>query len=87
MRALLLHQVQAGVGAGGPDHQQPGRTRQLHCRSANAAARTMDQHLLARLTAAALEKCAICRAIRHAHRRSLLEAHLLRQRMYLRLGA
>ena len=48
VRALLGHEPAAALGARGADHGQPARPRELHRADADAAARAVDEHGLAR---------------------------------------
>ena len=87
VRALLARERQPFRRAGGADHPQAVRARELHGRGADAAARAVHQHRLARAGLGAEEERAPRRRIRHAERRALRERDPRRQRMRLRLVA
>jgi hypothetical protein len=68
---VLADKLHSTLAAGGSNHPHPLRSRELHCRDADAAAGTVHQHRFARCRMRTHEERAIRGHVRHTQRRAL----------------
>ena len=73
VRALLLHERLAALGARRAEDAKPGGARHLHGGDADGAARAVNQHGLARLRAALVEQRAPRGDVGNVHAGALRE--------------
>src|ERR1044072_6300455 len=87
MRALVYDQFSSLICSTRADHLHSGSASQLRRSHTHSAARTMNQHALARKRLRFLKERAIRRGIGDADRRTLREGDTFGQRMHLRFIA